>query len=88
MSKGFPPGYNPYHHAARQMRESRPGNEDEARFDQSGEADREPVASDGTHEQLARLETENADLKDRLLRALADAENTRRRAERDLNDAR
>ena len=89
MSKGFPPGYNPYHHAARQMRESRPGNEDEARFDQSGEADREPVATgDGTHEQFARLETENADLKDRLLRALADAENTRRRAERDLNDAR
>lgn len=35
-----------------------------------------------------RLQTENAELKGRLLRALADAENVRRRAERDLNDMR
>jgi molecular chaperone GrpE len=33
------------------------------------------------------LRAEAADLKDRLLRALADAENTRRRAERDKQDA-
>jgi molecular chaperone GrpE len=33
------------------------------------------------------LRNEAADLKDRLLRALADAENTRRRAERDKTDA-
>jgi molecular chaperone GrpE len=33
------------------------------------------------------LRAENADLRDRLLRALADAENTRRRAERDKADA-
>lgn len=34
------------------------------------------------------LEAENASLRDRLLRALADAENTRRRAERSTADAR
>lgn len=37
---------------------------------------------------LAELRSENAALKDRLLRALAEAENVRRRAERDLGDAR
>lgn len=36
---------------------------------------------------LTGLKTENAELKDRLLRALADVENTRRRAERDRQDA-
>ena len=37
---------------------------------------------------LAELRSENAALKDRLLRALAETENVRRRAERDLSDAR
>jgi len=37
---------------------------------------------------LAELRSENATLKDRLLRALAEIENVRRRAERDLGDAR
>lgn len=37
--------------------------------------------------ELEILRAENADLKDRLLRALADVENTRRRAERDKSDA-
>jgi molecular chaperone GrpE len=37
---------------------------------------------------LATLERENADLKDRLLRALAEMENLRRRSERDMLDAR
>jgi molecular chaperone GrpE len=37
--------------------------------------------------EVAALQAEVADLKDRLLRALADAENTRRRADRDKNDA-
>ena len=36
---------------------------------------------------LAELETENADLKDRLFRALAEVENIRKRAERDRKDA-
>lgn len=38
-------------------------------------------------DESAQLKAEVADLKDRLLRALADAENTRRRAERDRLDA-
>jgi molecular chaperone GrpE len=38
-------------------------------------------------DELAALRQENADLKDRLLRALADAENVRRRAEREKADA-
>ena len=36
---------------------------------------------------FAELEAENADLKDRLMRALADTENLRKRAERDRRDA-
>jgi molecular chaperone GrpE len=39
-------------------------------------------------ERLATLERENADLKDRLLRALAEMENLRRRAEREMQDQR
>ncbi|MCA0406806.1 MAG: nucleotide exchange factor GrpE [Proteobacteria bacterium] len=39
-------------------------------------------------ERIATLERENADLKDRLLRALAEMENLRRRAERELQDGR
>ncbi|HYC13039.1 MAG TPA: nucleotide exchange factor GrpE, partial [Stellaceae bacterium] len=38
--------------------------------------------------QIAQAEAEAADLKDRLLRALAEAENVRRRAERERDDAR
>jgi molecular chaperone GrpE len=38
-------------------------------------------------DELSALKAENAELKDRLLRALADAENIRRRAERDRADA-
>jgi molecular chaperone GrpE len=39
-------------------------------------------------DELARLANENAELKDRMLRALADAENTRRRAEREREENR
>jgi molecular chaperone GrpE len=39
-------------------------------------------------ERLQMLERENADLKDRLLRALAEMENLRRRTERELHDQR
>ncbi len=39
-------------------------------------------------ERIATLERENADLKDRLLRALAEMENLRRRTERELQDQR
>ncbi|MBV8798496.1 MAG: nucleotide exchange factor GrpE [Alphaproteobacteria bacterium] len=38
-------------------------------------------------DELAALRVENTELKDRLLRALADTENTRRRADRDRTDA-
>ena len=38
-------------------------------------------------EEAEALRTENAELKDRLLRALADTENLRKRAERDRRDA-
>jgi len=38
-------------------------------------------------EEVAALKTEIAELKDRALRAMADAENTRRRAERERKDA-
>ena len=44
------------------------------------------VAAEETPE--VRLEEEVADLKDKLLRALADVENTRRQKERELDDAR
>jgi len=44
-----------------------------------------PAAQDDTK---ATLEAENASLKDRLLRTLADMENLRRRGEKDLADAR
>jgi molecular chaperone GrpE len=46
-------------------------------------------ADDGAEAQdeLAQLKQENADLKDRLLRTLAEAENARRRAEREREEA-
>jgi len=42
---------------------------------------------DGAHQEIEALKAEAADLKDRLLRALADAENMRRRTEREKQDA-
>jgi molecular chaperone GrpE len=45
-------------------------------------------AADDAPDELARLTSENAELKDRMLRALADAENTRRRAEREREENR
>src|ERR1700677_793555 len=47
----------------------------------------EPENGETAGNQIAALQAENADLKDRMLRAMADAENTRRRAERDKTDA-
>lgn len=49
-------------------------------------ADPAPEAANPASE-FDALKTENADLKDRLLRAMAEAENIRRRAERDTKDA-
>jgi molecular chaperone GrpE len=44
-------------------------------------------SEDGTGQEIDALKAEAADLKDRLLRSLADAENMRRRAEREKQDA-
>src|ERR1700686_2548723 len=46
-----------------------------------------PQAGMGLEERLAAAEAELADSKDRLLRALAESENVRRRAERERSDA-
>ena len=79
------------HRAARSATattEPPPTSQSEAR-EEAGKTDAGPTAiNDGSAEALARLEAENAELKDRLLRALAEVENVRRRAERDLNDMR
>src|SRR4051812_28066702 len=49
--------------------------------------DAEDIVEVADIDERAALRAEVADLKDRLLRALADAENTRKRAERDRRDA-
>lgn len=46
------------------------------------------LAEDAAFDAIATLSAENAALKDQILRYAADAENTRRRAEREANDAR
>lgn len=54
-----------------------------------GAAEAQPrEGAEGEAERLAGLEAERADLRDRLMRALADAENLRRRSEREAADAR
>ena len=51
--------------------------------------DQVPAGTNGeAPDELAQLRTEVAELKDRMLRALADAENTRRRAERERDEGR
>ncbi len=47
-----------------------------------------PEAARAESERLAALERDNTDLKDRLLRALAEMENLRRRTEREIQDTR
>ena len=49
---------------------------------------RQSDGQDLTPDKSVALQAENADLRDRMLRALADAENTRRRAERTAQEAR
>jgi molecular chaperone GrpE len=46
----------------------------------------QPEAPEGAVDEVTRLRGEVAELRDRALRALADAENTRRRAERERQD--
>jgi molecular chaperone GrpE len=66
------------------VRAAEPEPERPAHDEQTPEPNRDPVADD----QIEALTREVAELKDRLLRALAEAENTRRRGERDVADAR
>jgi molecular chaperone GrpE len=47
-----------------------------------------PISPEDGFAVIEKLNAENAELKDRTLRALADVENLRRRAERDAGDAR
>lgn len=46
------------------------------------------ASAPGTADELARLETENTELKDRALRVLAEMENLRKRTEREVADSR
>ncbi|NEU95598.1 nucleotide exchange factor GrpE [Bradyrhizobium uaiense] len=102
MTDNGPPK-NPYHNRQIHPRHPQQGThqagedaekvtpEDSAREAASGSPDAAsvaPGAAEDAHDAIARLVAENVDLKDRLLRALADAENIRRRAERELNDMR
>jgi molecular chaperone GrpE len=56
---------------------------DQTDFDDATEGGADAAAAE-----IARLAAENASLKDQSLRYAAEAENTRRRAEREMNDAR
>lgn len=60
------------------------GRADNEKSDRDGGG--EAAINDG--EVIANLRTENTELKDRLLRALAEIENVRRRAEREIDDTR
>lgn len=57
------------------------------RDDPSGAGAEAESGAPAADERLRALETELADVKDRLLRALAESENTRRRAQREREDA-
>ncbi|MFJ5368992.1 nucleotide exchange factor GrpE [Bosea sp. CER48] len=53
----------------------------------SGEAPEQASATEGTETLVAKLQAERDDLKDKLLRTLAEMENLRRRTEREIADA-
>ncbi|MBK1623309.1 nucleotide exchange factor GrpE [Afifella marina] len=59
-----------------------------AEADAAAQAAEDAAAQESVEELIARLEAEKSDLTDRLLRAAAEAENLRRRAARDVQDAR
>ncbi|MDJ0685031.1 MAG: nucleotide exchange factor GrpE [Alphaproteobacteria bacterium] len=63
-----------------------PEDQAEATQDQAADPAAHP-ADDAVDDPLDALQAENAQLKDRLMRALAEVENTRRRAEKDRQDA-
>ena len=55
--------------------------------DEEKNGDGAPEAANDTEDSLQALQAEISELKDRMLRALAEAENTRKRAEREKTDA-
>jgi molecular chaperone GrpE len=75
------------------MTEEKNTNEDAAEStgsESAGSAAETPAAdaAPASDDRVRQLEAELTELKDKSLRALADAENTRRRAQRELSDAR
>ncbi|CAM5774515.1 protein GrpE [Labrys miyagiensis] len=60
----------------------------EATAESTGQAGEQGAVNDNAFEVLTKLQAENADLKDRLLRTMAEIENVRRRGEREVNDTR
>jgi molecular chaperone GrpE len=61
----------------------------ETTAENAGQADAgENAVNDNAFEVLTKLQAENAELKDKLLRTLAEVENVRRRGEREVNDTR
>ena len=58
-----------------------------ANADKANDEESEANAEPDPFEVLQALQAENADLKDKVLRAMSEAENTRRRAEREKQDA-
>lgn len=84
-----PKDQTPNEAASSAAKESRSRKVGEPIPDPSGQTDAGQTAiSDDGPEALSKLMAENAELKDRLLRALAEVENVRRRAERDISDTR
>jgi len=68
--------------------DSAPQADPQAERPKPGTEELMPGLADAVAEEVtAQLEAENAELRDRLLRALAETENVRRRAERDRKDA-
>ena len=63
------------------------GAEPKSLDDLAAEGDEMDAAADHLEAELESLRTEHDDMKNRLLRALADAENMRKRAERDRKEA-
>ncbi|KAA0597553.1 molecular chaperone GrpE [Azospirillum lipoferum] len=59
----------------------------EATADTASQTDAGQTGSGSPEDRVAKLEAEVASLKDQLLRAMAETENTRRRAQRDREDA-
>lgn len=63
-------------------------DDNEAPRDDSATGQQSETVDDGPHAQLEKLEAELADAREQILRAAAEAQNVRRRAEKDVENAR